>query len=305
MNHPRISYLETEHQNGNSNINLKKPNGVGFLRFAFALAQQIAPNWAANQALAMFLTPRIRAKHVLQDELLSIAEKHEFLYNEMKIRVYRWKGGPKNAVLVHGWESRATALRIIVPQLIEDGYTVYGVDAPAHGESEGKHTNLVEYAEIIKLSAQKFGDFDLAIAHSFGALALTYACVNFPDFKLKNIAILGMPATTKLALQTMYRMLHIGHKVQALLEKKIKDTTGFKVEDLSVAHFAKSLLTTKGIIFHDEKDNLVPLYIAIETVNDWENSKLYVTHGLGHYRIIKSKEVQEKLFDWIKNIAIV
>lgn len=301
MNHPRISYLETEHQNGNANINLKRPNGVGFLRFAFAIAQRIAPKWAANQALAMFVTPRIRAQHGFQDELVSGAEKHEILYNDKKIRVYRWKGGEKNAVLVHGWESRATALRIIVPQLIDEGYTVYGVDAPAHGESEGKHTNLVEYAEIIRLAAQKFGDFNLGIAHSFGGLALTYACANFPNFKLNKIAILGMPATTKLALQTMYRMLHIEHNVQALLEQKISDTTGYLVENLSVAHLVKTLNDTEGLLFHDEKDNLVPLYVAIETVNEWDNSKLFVTHGLGHYKIIKSKEVQEKLFQWVKN----
>lgn len=299
MTNNRIHYLETEKHKADIHVEIKRPKGAGLLQFGFSVMQKIAPKWSAEKAFSLFITPMRRAKHSFEDELLKEVIRHETIFDNKKIRVYEWKGGDRKAVLAHGWESRATALRTVVPQLRERGFTVYAVDAPAHGESEGKQTNVIEYAHLIGQVAREFGGFDIAVAHSFGGLALSYALVEIPGFRVPNVILAGLPASTKLALQGMYRFLHLERPVQELIEKKIYESTNYSADELSVAHLATKFQNVNGLLFHDEKDNLVPLYTAIDSVNAWQSSTLYVTHGLGHFRVIKSKEVLMTMFDWV------
>lgn len=299
MINTRIHFLETESHNSDIRVELKRPKAASLLQFGFSVSQRIAKNWSAEKAFALFTTPMRRAQHAITDDLLNELIRHDVEVFDKKIRVYEWKGGTKKAVIVHGWESRATALRTVVPKLRDRGFTVYGIDAPAHGESDGKHTNVIEYARIIAEVSNRFGAFDLAVAHSFGGLALSYALVEIPGFKLPKVIMAGLPASTKLALQGLYRLLHLSHPVQEIIEDKIHKETGYSAEELSVPFLANKFEAVSGLLFHDEKDNLVPLYSAIDVVNNWPASQLYVTHGLGHFRIIKSKEVLNTMFNWI------
>ncbi len=299
MSNPKITYLPVESHSANINIELKKPKSIKLLQFVFAIAQKLAPDWAAKQALSMFVIPRVRAKHSIEDDLLKSMIRHDFQFMKKKIRIYEWKGGAKKAVLLHGWESRATALRVVVPELLSNGYSVYGIDAPAHGESEGRNTNVVDYASVINEAAGKFGPFDLAVTHSFGGLAISFALVENKGFYVPKVAMFAQPATTKFALQGLYRLLHLEHRLQLKVEEKILESTGFSVEQLSVSHLSTQFKNVNGLLFHDEKDNLVPLHTAVDVVNQWKISHLYVTHGLGHFRLIKSNVVQKTFFDWL------
>ncbi len=295
----RIEYLNTTATSANTQVHLKRPSGVFFIRLFFSVAAVVAPVWVKNKALQLFLKPRVRAKHTVSDDLLNTVIRHDLNYEDKLIRVYEWKGGDRKAVMLHGWESRATALRIVVPYLNKLGYTVYGIDAPAHGESGGKTTNVKEYAQVLASANNIFGPFDLAITHSFGALAASYANVEIPGFHIPKLIMLAQPATTKLALHGMYRLLKLNDKIKPGIEKVIHDVSGYAVRDLSVAHLSKYFKEVNGLLFHDENDNLVPLSVAIEVAENWQSSHLYITKGLGHYRLIKSKEVINKIVEWL------
>jgi alpha-beta hydrolase superfamily lysophospholipase len=58
------------------------------------------------------------------------AEVFEFMYKGKILKGYSWGTGKRN--VVHGWESRGTALRSFVPVLLEKGFRVVAFDAPAH-----------------------------------------------------------------------------------------------------------------------------------------------------------------------------
>lgn len=295
----RIEQLPTESSRSNTHVELKKPKGIGIIRVFFSVASVISPKWTIKKALELFIKPRIRAKHSYQDELLKSVIRHDLKFEDKIVRVYEWKGGPKKAVLLHGWESRATALRNVVPGLINLGYTVYGIDAPAHGESSGKITNAKEYGEIIYKASLEYGPFELALIHSFGGLALSYALVEIPGFNVPKVIMLGQPATTKLALKSLYQLLKLKPEIQKGVEDIIHHVSGYAVEDFSVANLSKDFKNTKGLLFHDNNDNLVPIKIALEVVENWNDSRLYITSGLGHFRLIKSKAVLSKIEEWI------
>ena len=66
-----------------------------------------------------------------------------------KIQFYRWKGKGPKVLLVHGWSGRASNMFCIIERLIEKDYDIYSFDAPAHGNSPSKTTNIPEFIACI------------------------------------------------------------------------------------------------------------------------------------------------------------
>ncbi|HMG15396.1 MAG TPA: alpha/beta hydrolase, partial [Saprospiraceae bacterium] len=120
-----------------------------------------------------------------------------------------------------------------------------------------------------------------------------------PGFHINKAIMLAQPATTRLALEGMYRLLDLNNSIKPGIENVIKEVSGYTVDNLSVANLSRQFKDTKGLLFHDENDNLVPLSVAKEVVENWKSSQLYITKGLGHYRLIKSKEVIDKIVEWL------
>jgi pimeloyl-ACP methyl ester carboxylesterase len=64
-----------------------------------------------------------------------------------------------------------------VDPLLSAGYRAVAYDQPAHGESDGKMTNMLEIAPTMDILVRKEGNFDAVIAHSFGTLITSYSLV--------------------------------------------------------------------------------------------------------------------------------
>src|SRR5690606_7504846 len=77
--------------------------------------------------------------------------------------------------LVHGWGGSSAQMNGFVDELVRRGYEAITIDLPAHGESAGKRTEVVECSEALLAAARRFGDPVGVIAHSFGAAATTLA----------------------------------------------------------------------------------------------------------------------------------
>ncbi|OSP43779.1 hypothetical protein B7767_08315 [Streptomyces sp. 13-12-16] len=103
------------------------------------------------------------------------ARTGELTVGGRKAVVYRWGTGERPALLVHGWESRASRYAEVVGRLTEPGFSAVAFDAPGHGESEGDTTNLLEYRDIIIRPHDAHGDFGAVVAHSFGVPASVVA----------------------------------------------------------------------------------------------------------------------------------
>ena len=94
------------------------PVSLRLIRVAFATLGRLFPSLASKVAFRLFTTPRRRARHKSSDPILEKAEVFEFLYGEQMLKGYQWGSGGRTVLLVHGWESRGTALRTFVPSLL-------------------------------------------------------------------------------------------------------------------------------------------------------------------------------------------
>ena len=128
-----------------------------YLRLRFGTLGVLFPRAATEYAYKLFATPRSRAKHWKTDAIIDSAVVSDLMFDNLKIKIYEWGTGDKIVLLVHGWESRGTALRMFVNPLLKSGFKIVTFDAPAHGDSEGEILNLPTNARMIAEVMKKFG----------------------------------------------------------------------------------------------------------------------------------------------------
>ncbi|MEJ1089999.1 alpha/beta fold hydrolase [Microbacterium sp. Mu-80] len=134
-------------------------------------SSRIAPALGGRLALeAFFATARMRVR---DDDSAThdAARRATIQVRGRDVTTYRWGTGTRAALLVHGWNGRASQFATLVRDLVGEGYRVVAFDAPAHGDSPGRRTDVRDWVVAIRLLSDAEGPFGLIVGHSFGAFA--------------------------------------------------------------------------------------------------------------------------------------
>jgi pimeloyl-ACP methyl ester carboxylesterase len=270
------------------------------VRVGFGTAGRLFPLTAARIAYQLFSTPRVRAKHSISDDLLESARLFEFLYGRQVLKGYEWGKGEQVVLLVHGWESRGTALRSFVPSLVEKGYRVVAFDGPAHGNSDGKRTNIVHFAGAVRAIIRQIGGVHSIITHSFGGASTVYALSNAnPAIEVEKLVLIGVPNRMTRVLNeaaaTMKLPTRVKKRFWSLLEKKL----GTSLDQADLSKAAGRVNVKDLLIIHDRFDPVVAFHSAEEIHEAWENSTLLISEGYGHYRLMKNPDLIRRVTEFI------
>jgi len=126
---------------------------------------------------AFFSPSRYEVKPV-DREIIEWGNNYRIPFDGGELAVTTWGSSGPAVLLMHGWGGARAQMTGFVDPLLFAGYRVVAYDQPAHGESNGKLTNLLEIAPTMDLIAKEEGSFHAIIAHSFGTLITSYALVN-------------------------------------------------------------------------------------------------------------------------------
>lgn len=214
-----------------------------------------------------------------------------------KIHVLTYGYSDKKVLLAHGWSGRDTQLFMIANTLLEHGFMVIAFDAPAHGKSTGKTTNLIEYIETIKEINEKMGPFTAAIGHSFGGMAILNTQAEKPIFKA--ITTIGSADKVSKILFNFSESLGLpitfGFKLITYFNKKWNIT----IDDYSSSN-ASTKINIPTLVVHDVLDGDVNVSCAINIRQHLKQGQLLITNGLGHTKILRTKEISNRIVNFIK-----
>ncbi|MCF8237660.1 MAG: alpha/beta hydrolase [Saprospiraceae bacterium] len=253
----------------------------------------ISPRLASKLVLFFFTFPGRKARHYRQDHLFSAARRSWVMMNGKRLRVYQWGEGQRRILLLHGWQSRGTALRYLVPSFVERGLTVIAMDAPGHGESSGWRTTLVSYAKAIRAVDDMHGPFEGAITHSFGGRALAFALA-FEDYpwQIKQIVMLAAPNAYEEIIDTFMVQLGLPEKLKPAVLHRMAQMLGRSVTESEIFSMGE-LVKARILLLHDEQDQIVPMWEAERIASRLPGVRLMKTRGYGHFRMAKSPEIWE------------
>ena len=125
-----------------------------YLRTKFKTISKLAPITAGRMAFDLFCTPYPKYKKRKAPAIFHHAIKRKVvLTDQTKIHGFEWlpsKPNDQTVLIAHGYGSYAYKFEHYIAPLLKMGYRVLAFDAPAHGQSEGKHIHVVVYQEAIQ-----------------------------------------------------------------------------------------------------------------------------------------------------------
>ncbi len=253
---------------------------------------------AAEKALYLFTKPRNgRRLTEEQFEFLGTAFQEEFKFENHAIMTYRWLGNKSTILLVHGWESNSYRWRNLILELNKKGHNIVALDAPGHGNSGSSFFNAVLYSEFINVVAIRFQP-EIIIGHSVGGMSATFFQKKYQLKSVKKIILLGAPSEFTDVLRRYTEMLGYNQRITDQLNLTIRDRFGNHPETFSTARYLESI-DSKGLIIHDEQDNVIPYNDALLIKNSFKDSILITTQGLGHS--LNDATVSQHIYDFIEN----
>jgi hypothetical protein len=271
----------------------------GIIRLVFPVAERLSPFIAKRWARKLFFTP-IRFEPPSRElEVISKLEKFELEVNSVKIQGYLGGKGPR-ILLMHGWAGRFGQFSEIVESLIAEGFQVIGIDAPGHGQSGGKETNLLEFSTAIETVIKHKGPIDGAIGHSMGAVALLLAKKN--GVEIPKIITIGMPSISSGIITEFLKKIRGSQKTGEGLREEVLKKFNKSFDDFSAIKIVSNDFPKSDIMMvHDENDQDAPMYHFWEIIKLFPSAKTMITKGLGHNRILRDRRVAIEIIEYLKN----
>lgn len=273
-----------------------------------------SPALAAELASeVMFRTMRF-APTLEERDVLARGQRFSVLHRGRRLQAWSWGAGP-TVLLVHGWNGRAGQLGFMVDPLVARGNRVVTFDAPGHGESDGRHASLPDFANavdaVLEHAGAPFLPVQAIIAHSMGGAAVTYAmsrALRAPSMKheralrealpVRRFAFIAPPVDVRDFLRGFSRMTGLGATTQSELKAKIESRLAVSMEELYAPTLARDM-DAPLLVVHDEDDREVPLRCGRMLAESWPGAELVVTKGLGHVRILRDPAVIDRVVSFV------
>ena len=252
-------------------------------------ADRVSPALAGRLALPLFrqvrpalpVRPGDRAVH-------ESAERGTIAVRGREIVTYAWGSGPETVLLVHGWRGRASQFGPIVRELRAEGYRVVAFDAPANGDSAGRHTDIRDYLAAIDELQRRHGLFRLIVGHSFGALAALTA-VRQGTATGGVVAIAGM-ADARYLVDSFASRVGLGAASADVLAVEFTERVLPGVAEPYARFDAVADPLPAGVpllVVHDRGDREVAVGESLRLHEaHGDRSRLVLTEGAGHSRVL-------------------
>ncbi len=265
--------------------------------FYLNLLAWIAPRTAGRIGFNLFCTPIPPPVKDHHKAFFETAEQKRFLHEGVPIQTYRWGNGPRRILFVHGWQSHSFRWKAYIEYFLRKGdYTVFAIDAPAHGLSGGKYINLPYYSAVVSHFIRDIQPVHAVISHSFGSFAMLHAFHENHNLPVQRLVITGTPGEAEEFFKFYRTTLGLSARTTAIIRRRFVEVLNHDVAYYSSIDFAKSV-PVPGLIVHDIEDEETPYHFAMEIHDSWPTSRLVTTTGLGHN--LKSKEVIETIAGFV------
>lgn len=283
---------------------IKLPFTLRAIQWLYPKLERFVPALAYRLFVKIFFTPFNFDAPVKEKKAETFGRRFTFSVANKNIQGYRWGMEGKIIFLIHGWAGRATQFRRFIKPLLAAGYQVVGFDGPAHGNSQGVSTNLLEFEECIKKIYQLVGEPEAIIAHSFGGpVALVSAMNGLP---IKTLITIASPTIADDIVNSYAKIIGGSEKSVAYFKDEVIRRTGKPFYEFSSLHAIKRINNPINLLLvYDENDKEISLEHPKALLDVFPPAKYIQTSGLGHNRILKDDQVINQIVTFINQYASV
>ena len=269
-----------------------------FLRFYYNSLGLMRRQRSAEELINLFTTPRSRVIRQKETEVLEKATTDHIDFQGNKVKLYSWGSGDEYILLCHGWESNAGSLGAFVEPLVERGYKVIAYDSLAHGESEGRQSNMIIFKEIAKSIIRKLGKPKAAIGHSLGANVIVLLAKE-EELDISKVILISPFNQLKAIFLGFKDILRIPGPIYSVMLDKVSERFNYNVREMEFGLVGHESPLQDILIMHDRDDKITPFSHSHTMAKRWKRAKLLPLEGSGHYKILWHQETLDRSFDFI------
>ena len=257
------------------------------------------PDYFGRRAYEMwFTTTRFRAPEREQKALHTASTDRIDVYG-IPVCTYAWGDSDRPTVLfIHGWSGRGTQVFAYIEPLLQAGYRVISFDGPGHGQTPGKQTSVLQYADVILRMQQHYGHFSAVITHSFGGMALAFVMQH--GFSTDRAVCICPPADFDRIITNFAHILALPDSVLDTMLNRFHATHGHLIRDLvSTVNNVARIEDCPALLIHDRDDPEITWQDGERVAKAWRGSEFLLTEGLKHRRIVRADNVVTAAVDFI------
>ncbi len=276
---------------------IKYPLPIRIVQRGFPVLERILPPVARWLGVKFFTTPFRFPYPQKEQDFLNEAQSFEIEAEGKQLKAYKWGQGPA-VVVMHGWMGRATQWRILAGFLIEKGYSVWAFDAYGHGKSPGYYSNVVHFSSGLMALMKELKEEPLAVVgHSLGAACIFSAMSRGQKFN--KVVSISQPTKSEDILNDFRARINASPSLNQAIRKAVRKLTGSDFEEYTTEFNVRYAQDIPYLIVHDKDDNEANLDQSEFLHAKLHNSKLLVTEGLGHFKILKDRRLMMKIADFV------
>lgn len=261
----------------------------------FPLLHRVNKQAANKVALALFTTPSRPAFIPGEREFLAKCTRYTLHVEGRNLAAYRMGTGPE-VICVHGWAGRAAQFRYIAEAMVGAGFQFVAFDSPAHGQSSGRQTNMLEFSAAFKAVLAGCERPVAVVAHSLGVAAVGFYATQH-RFELPLVS-LAAPVLAEDILDAFRARIGAPRAVNEGLRTLVHLRLGRSFDSLTLQH-TFAAVSTPVFAVHGTADTDIGHHHldALRAINP--AAKWMLVEGAGHRRILKDEAVLRAVVDFI------
>lgn len=216
------------------------------------------------------------------------ARRRRLTVRGSEVTAYEWGSGSRTVLLLHGWRGRASQFAPLVREFASEGFRVVSFDAPAHGASRGRRTDIRDWLSAAEQLQQVHGPFAGIVGHSFGALAALAAARS--SIPAPAVAAIAGAAGPKAFLEEFARQFRLDPATAANMTARFRRRLGVDETTVDLRYDAAQHPLpdeTALLVVHDRGDRRMPDADSLRLhAAHGGRSRLLRTEGLGHTRVL-------------------
>ncbi len=264
------------------------------------------PGLTARLFLRMYSTPpkrkiRDSQQAVKQKAAVSSIQLTSYPFNPAPIDIvaYRWGSPGKKVLIVHGWGDTCLSFGALIEQLVAAGYEVVAYDAPAHGASAGKRTNLIQWLHVLAQVMRLEKEVYAIVAHSVGALTAALTLAREEQMSVARLVLAAPSLSAPAFFQETFDLFGIRNKVLSKAYGLIRTNLKEDLSALDLHRYIGRIHADRILLVYDEQDQLIK-YADIESyLAAYPSIQGCRIKGDGHFRILKTPKVIDQVLTYL------
>jgi len=135
-----------------------------------------------------------------------------------------------------------------------------------------------------------------------GAFSSVYTLYRVPQLPVLKLVVMASPGEADEFFTHYQKILGLSRRSVKVIGDYFVEKLGYGPGYFSLKTFA-STLQLPGLIIHDTEDKEAPYQHGLEAHQNWKNSEMITTTGLGHN--LKSSELLEKVKQFVNSEVLV